>query len=133
MRTFRRLAVGWLLFVLSFFLPVAEGYSGWGALLVSLGEGFPSYAFFSGLSNLVMLATPLVLVWKAPRFGRNLGFVVLIAAVFNLYWVVAFLLDGSFGDLGIGYYVWWLSFVVVAVALRRMARDAKTGGAESES
>ena len=133
MRTLITLSVGWLLFVLSFFLPVTEGYSGLGALLVSLEEGFPSYSFFSSLTNVVMLATPLVIVWKSPRFGKILCFLIMIAAILNLYWIVSFLSDVSLGDLRFGYYVWWLSFVVVAVALWRMARDEKTGVAESES
>ena len=42
------------------------------------------------------------------------------AFVFNTHWIVIFGSDR--GDLRIGYYLWWISFLLLALALFALSR-----------
>jgi hypothetical protein len=69
------------------------------------------------MSNVVVVASPLVLVWRTRRVGRALGVAAIAAVILNALWPWPL---GSFEELRIGYYVWWVSFGVLAVAMFRM-------------
>ena len=124
---------GWALYAASFFLPVVRDADqgpipGWDALTAALGlRGYEASAleFASGLTNLVMVATALVLWVRVRRFVRLLFALMVVATVLNLSWFAL----GDRADLWLGYYAWWASFAVVTVGLRLREDDLVTNAA----
>jgi hypothetical protein len=125
-----------LLYVVAWFLPVAEGAStldagvlpGWEALRVALSPLWPyerfiaegslraSLAVASGVTNLLFVAACWALL-QARSSGRSvnwIAFPLLIAAVINATW-----LWSSPAELSWGYYCWLASFILLALAADR--------------
>ena len=132
------MAVAWLLHVVAWFLPVYAGtyplpkwLPGWEAFNVALsafydyGHPKPWYAVVIGA--LSALSTILFIVgspWVALRGSRRLRLVsawaASVAFVNNTTW---YLLSNDRAELRAGYFLWCLSFAVLAVALFRFAKE----------
>lgn len=154
----RILVVGWLLYVLSWFLPVftefyrplerKELFLGYGAFLLLLEvnieifmdvtkEGIKEITsvkefimlalyILSPLTNLIMLATIIPIVKKSANLAKKISIFILISGIFNLWWIFIYGEKEPFmGYLFIGYYIWVLSFFMVAWALPRISRKLK--------
>lgn len=115
----RWLSVGLAMFGVSYFLPVAEGFPGWEALLRALDHAGNPIELLSPLSNGAVLATLLLLRYTHPSRGRWLTWLMTGATTLNLYWAIVFALDGlnPLVELGIGYWTWFGSFGCLAAAL----------------
>lgn len=128
----RLLTAGWVMFALSWFLPVhrmgirftdfnVKGLllPGVEALWVALTNGGGPAGVLSGLTNLLMAAT----FWRIRDAGRNrvaaLAGLLLASVALNLWWLVQ--VDQP-GDLLAGYYAWTASFGVVGAGLALRAR-----------
>ena len=123
----------WLAYALSWLLPTVEspsdlavGLYGWGALRVALspvwpykGIGVEGYwsilSVASALSNLVMLASPLALLHHSSRSARMHRYGAIVVFLLNAWWPLSF---GSFEGLRAGYFVWWGSFGLLAIAMQ---------------
>ncbi len=140
--TWRKLlVVGWAMFAVSFFLPVASaGISvagarpepsvvwGWQAFAASLLmiDGSPLslssvLSKVSGLSNVLVLATLLKVRGRRPPESAWLAFGLAGATLVNLSWSME---ASGLGitDPGIGYWVWVASFACIGLALRVRTR-----------
>ena len=129
MKTWHKLvALGWGLFAISFFLPVAtDGTTiadgqipGWEALTAALQGHVGIFGIVSGLTNLVMLFTPAVIWIRQRNLALILIGLVAMSALLNSWWFVG---GDARGDLMLGYYMWWLSFAVVAFGLGLLIRE----------
>ena len=119
-------ALGWA-------LPVMEDeqrvYRGVHAFRVALSPLWPYEQFHiprgymlwlsaaSALTNAVFIAMAVYLLPRVARGdGSRLGvFVLGAAALLNLHWTVT--LRGNATDLGVGYYVWVVSFVLLLLSV----------------
>ncbi len=123
----RLLLAAWILFAVSFFLPVLEGDPGWRAF-----EGALLYGGFLGrisaLTNVLMLLSFAVLI--GHRF-RWLPPILALAGVLNLgFWPVTMLGEGDAPTmLQAGFWAWAISFLCTAAALWR---SMKANGASAE-
>lgn len=140
-RAWRRLlTAGWVVFAISFFLPVArdgitlgqldvgEGLlPGVQALLLAMAGWGGAVGVASGLTNLVMAAT----WWRVSDAGRGrirlLAWLATLAATINLCW---FFLGDYHPDLLAGYYAWLSSFGITAAGLWTRARELPVEMAE---
>ena len=129
----------WLVYAAAWLLPTLEasgdlggGMSGWTAFRAACAPLWPYkgmeidgywaiLSVMSALSNALMLASPLVLIWKSPRAARVLGYAAVGAVMVNAQWPVSF---GSFEGLRVGYFMWWASFGLLAIAMFRMKAPA---------
>ena len=122
---------GWALFVISFFVPVVRdgttlakgGIPGWEAMSLTLGGRGGSWGIVSGLTNLLMLGTVIVLRREIRGIVFGFAVLVIVATLLNGYWFFAV---DSRGDLLLGYYLWWTSFAVLSVAFFILARSLMT-------
>lgn len=132
------IAVAWLMYVAAGVLPVykhgvdlPEGLPGWDALAISFSPPFDALSgkrtetslvlallwAISGATNLLMIGT----LW-APKLRRrflNCFFWMAVgAAIINSNWCVfvpAF-------ELRIGYFLWWLSFLILAAGIHSVLK-----------
>jgi len=115
-------------FVLGWVLPVLDDYRGWQAFRVALSplwpyENFGFDAWYSavltvasGLTNAVFVGVFLdVVLWRRAS-TRVIGWALIAATVLNLHWLAR--AGEDFVDLRVGYYVWVLSFPLLALAAR---------------
>ena len=128
----------WLLHAISWFLPVvrlggahgllSDPVRGWTAFIIALGAVWPSAGvhadewYYAVLSTLSALATvlfvfgsPWVIVRGSRSVRRICAWAAAIAFVIDAHWYVLFGADRK--DLAIGYFLWWLSFGLLAVGL----------------
>ncbi|MGZ4964213.1 MAG: hypothetical protein ACXWKG_15480 [Limisphaerales bacterium] len=137
------LAVAWIAFVVSFFLPVTKGMfaitSGWGAaqmcaeilirplqgssgdgLLPRLG-GWLYYGFFT-VANLIMVISPILWIYSWRKQNPMLWLrITSIAMVLYVVSVDVFLHDDS--GFGSGYFLWVISFILLAGAVHVNAKE----------
>jgi len=125
----------WLLYVLAWFLPVIkegvtlpDGLPGWQAFRVALSPWWAYEGFdyepgitrlicpLTALTNLVMLASVLVVRWPARGVRRVLAGLLSVSFLIDAYWLST---GDMRADLRIGFYLWWLSFAALAGALLR--------------
>ena len=122
MKQWRRgTTVGWILFLVSWFLPVHKDGAriqdgvlpGVQAFMVAFSEDAGVLAGLSGLTNLLFLAP-----WVLPRRWDTpgLAWAFLGSAVVNATWM--FRMD-AWSELHPGYYAWMLSFLAMGLGLRR--------------
>ena len=116
-RESRLLLAAWILFAVSFILPVLDGDLGWRAF-----EGALLYGGFLG--RISALTNVLMLLSFAVLFGHRLRWLpqaLAVAAVLNLgFWPIAMLGDGDSPMLlQAGYWAWAISFPCAAFALWR--------------
>jgi len=135
-------AVG--LWLLSWVLPVMEGYPGWAAFRATLYGPFrPDFPvrgedaalqILSAATNLVFVM--LVLAWWRRRVTRPVVFlkVALLCLLVDLYWLVEMLRAGERDGLRVGYYAWLASFALLvalgavsAVSARRTSKTPTDG------
>ncbi|HEX8177210.1 MAG TPA: hypothetical protein VF543_19130 [Pyrinomonadaceae bacterium] len=134
------LLIGWLMFLLSCFLPVSltigvdaglEPHRGFSHIFFSFISIYLIFAsldwsdkaevvFFLGIGiiglfNLLMLIAPTLLLLRGKK-SSWVRWIIAFAALFVC--TVGFLIFQNL-QLLYGYYVWCLSFVIVAVALNR--------------
>jgi hypothetical protein len=84
--------------------------------------------YYAVLATISAVTTPLFIfgsVWVVLRGTRALrrisAWVATFAFIFNVHWYVLF---GSIRkDLRIGYFLWWLSFLLVALGLFALSRQ----------
>lgn len=138
----------WLIHAVSWFLPAAlgirqgqinTGLAGWEAFLVTAtailpDRGRPFEVSFrmlllisSVLSTvLFVLASPWI-VWRGSRrWLYSAAWIAVAGFIVNAQWYVISLADKQSG-LGIGYFLWWFSFAVLAVGLFDLARQSEPG------
>lgn len=126
----RLLKLGWVMFALAFFLPVhrygdtlfhtslSDGLlPGIQAFLVALFQD-GTLGAASALTNFVMLAT----MWRIGDRARPallaLAGATGVAFFLNIVWMTS-----DLTDLRPGYFLWWVSFGLVAAGLALRARD----------
>lgn len=105
----------WILFAVSFFLPVWDGEPGWRAFEGALRYG-GVLGRISALTNVLML---LGVVAAFGRRGRWLPPILAGAGVLNLgFWPTMALMEGdSPTGLQVGYWAWTMSFLWLAATL----------------
>ena len=128
----------WSLHAISWFLPVVrlggghgrlyDPVRGWTAFTIALAAVWPSAGvqtdkwYHAALSTLSALTTILFVLgspWVIGRGSRAVrkicAWAAAIAFVINSHWYVLFGADRK--DLAIGYFLWWLSFGLLAIGL----------------
>ncbi len=131
----------WLLHAAALVLPVIKGgvrlprgLPGWEAFRVASCAVWPYKDFrfdtwyaavlatVSAVTTLLfILGSPWVALWGPRSLWRASAWAAVAAFVVNVHW---YLLSGSDrSDLRIGYFLWWLSFVLLAIGLFDLARQ----------
>lgn len=125
----------WLVHVAAWFLPIVKGLDtfpkvvpGWYAFRVASCGVWPCEdmhfdtwfgAVLSALSAittlLFVLGSPWVILRGSHSMRRASAWVAAISFIVNVHWYVLFGSDRS--DLRIGYFLWWLSFMFLAIGL----------------
>jgi len=128
-------AVAWALPVIKGGVTLPEGLPGWQAFRVAASPVWPyddfrydtwyaaSLAVASAATNLLMLATPWLVVRRERSLHRLGALTTAAAFLVNAHWLA--LHDGR-EDLRAGYYLWWFSFLGMAWLLWRSDRTAGT-------
>jgi uncharacterized membrane protein len=127
------LFIGWAIFIISFFVPAvkADEYDelvpGWLAALFSLAfiensfdGGDPGLVYFFSftLCNILMLMSPIILfLTKKKKFFQWYRISMVSATLLVCSWFFYWFWPGAAGDLLIGYYMWFLSFILVTISL----------------
>jgi hypothetical protein len=132
----------WLLHATAWFLPVVkegvtlpQGLPGWQAFRVAACAVWPYEGFhidgsynvvLSTLSAITTLLFVLASGWVVLRGSRTLhrasAWIAASAFVVNAHWCVRFGSDRM--DLRVGYFLWWLSFMLLALGLFGLSRQA---------
>ena len=79
----------------------------------------------TGLTNLVMISSPVVLF--LPRFKRWISVLAgagLTSFLFNAYWYI--MLGEDRTDLRAGYFLWWVSFLLLGLGAFSQARALRS-------
>ena len=134
-RVNRTLVFGWFTYAIAWFVPVHEHGSslrdgwlpGWQAAVGCFFGDLGIFGIVSSATNFIMLWTVVWVVF-ATRRGLAIGAAsCAAAAVLNAVWIILFLSDG--GGLRAGYYLWSVSFAIVAFGLwRAMQRERGSEG-----
>ena len=133
------IAFAWATHALSWFLPVSKlfQFGGWFAFGVALSpilsyQDFHAnpwyYSVLSGASAVTtfmfVVGSPLA-VWRGSRsVRRTSAWVAITAFIVNSHWYVLGS-DSDRKDLSIGYFLWWLSFIVLAVGLFQLLSNGE--------
>ncbi|HKV04279.1 MAG TPA: hypothetical protein VJO53_04130 [Candidatus Acidoferrales bacterium] len=132
-RPYLLISGAWLIHAAAWFLPVVKGgvpfphgLPGWEAFRVASSAVWPYEGvvieawYYAVLSTLSALTTLLFIVgspWAVLRGSRSLqsvsAWAAAISFILNAHWYVLFGSDRS--DLRIGYFLWWLSFIFLAL------------------
>ena len=129
-----------LLYALAWFVPVIkggvslpDGLPGWQAFRVALSPWIPYQDFkveggamrllapLSALTNFVMLGALLTILAPSGSIRRALGWAAGVSFLVDASWIV---FGNDRGDLRAGYYLWWVSFALLAALLVRPAAHA---------
>ncbi|HWZ84471.1 MAG TPA: hypothetical protein VNW47_17710 [Terriglobales bacterium] len=131
----------WLLQVAAWFLPVVTSIGGGridplyglGAFLAASSAVWPGATFLgtwydAALATLSVVTTIVFIVgspWVALRGTRSLqrasAGAAAVAFLVNAHWYVLLSPNGWVSGLGIGYFLWWSSFLVLATGLFDLA------------
>ena len=102
-------------------------------LWLSLRVGYDYDAVLAALSAFTTVFFFVVSPWAVWRGTRSLRFisawVAAAAFLFNAHWYIRLRPDGWISNLGVGYFLWWLSFAILAVGLFDLA--GRNNAAES--
>jgi hypothetical protein len=134
------IASAWLIHAAAWFLPVIkggvtlpDGLPGWEAFRIAScalwpcrGTTFDTWygAALSSASSittiLFVLASPWVVLCGLRSLRRASAWAAATAFIVNAHWYVLF--GSGRSDLRMGYYLWWLSFLVLAIGLFDLSR-----------
>ena len=140
------IAIAFLAHVVAWFLPVVKegvtlphGLPGWQAFRVAACAVWPYEDFtidrwYNVVLSTMSAATTLFFVLAAgwivaigsPRLRRLSAWIAASAFAVNAYWVLSFGSDRS--DLRIGYFLWWFSFILLAIGLFGLSRKRQGNG-----
>jgi hypothetical protein len=102
---------GWVAFYAAFHAVVSTGdnlFEGWYAILPVL----------SSLSTILFVAaSPWVVLRGSRRHQLFSAWSAIAAFVINSHWYVLNVADSWWSGLGVGYFLWWFSFGVLAIGL----------------
>ena len=139
----------WLMQAAAWFLPVVTSIGGgridpipgWTAFLAASTAFWPhTDKVFStwyesllatasvGTTVFFFVGSTWALVRGSHSFRRGLGWAAAIAFLVDSHWYVRLSPDGLLSGLGIGYFLWWWSFVMLAIGLFDLA--GRTDAAE---
>lgn len=132
------IAFAWATHALSWFLPVVaadEVYRGWGAFQVALSPIVPNFhldAWYYSVLALASAATTFTFVvgsplavWRGSRSVRRAcAWAAITAFVVNSHWYI-FWFRGFREDLRVGYFLWWLSFGLLAIGLFKLSSNSR--------
>jgi hypothetical protein len=131
----------WLLNGAAWFLPVVTSVGGgaispitgvWAFLIAARtawpdNAGYYLDALLAALSVFTTVFFIVVSPWAVLRGTRSLrrrsAWVAAAAFLFNTHWYIRLTPNGWISGLGIGYFLWWLSFAVLAIGLSDLARQ----------
>jgi len=139
-------ASAWLVHAVAWFLPVAKlggahsdlfgPIRGWIAFRAALSPVWPyesvhSDAWYYSVLSVASAATtvlfivgsPLVLWCESRRVQRACAWFAAGAFIVNSHWYVLFGADRN--QLSVGYFLWWLSFALLAIGLFRLSTENK--------
>ena len=136
------ISVAWLLQATAWFLPVVnegmtlpQGLPGWQAFRVAACavwpyEGFHIEEWYNPVLSTVSAVTTALFIlgslWVVLLGSRTLqlasAWIAAFAFIVNAHWYVRFGSDRM--DLRIGYFLWWLSFMLLALGLFDLSRRA---------
>jgi hypothetical protein len=130
------ISLAWLLNVTAWFLPVVTGvggdplgpFVGWEAFLGAAYEIMPSERLYTGYLALLAILSALTSVgfvvgspWVVLGGSRSLqrwsAWTASVAFLFNAHWYIRLQPDNLISRLGLGYFLWWSSFAVLAIGL----------------
>ncbi len=126
-------------------VTLPDGLPGWQALRVAFAPVWPyegveyqawyvaALAVLSALSNLAMLCSALSLVSRLRRYASAFGWAALGAFLVDAHWFVLGLGNDDWTDLRIGYFLWWSSFLSLAMTILVMTRRGVQGASSSAS
>ena len=120
------IVVGWLLFLVSFFLPTFRDCIGWEAFFFAGVEGLRGNLFYStsAMSNLPILLIPFALRLKRKRFSVAMSIIMIAATLLNSLWYLWYLrFPEDRQNFRAGYFLWVTSFAIVSIAITLRARD----------
>jgi hypothetical protein len=125
------ISAAWLLHFVAWFLPVIKpgefrpAIPGWQAF---------RYAVLSTMSAITtlffILASPWVALRGSRSIRRGLAWAAAAAFVFNAHWIVIFGSERS--ELSTGYFLWWCSFLLLAIGLFGLAGGNGTETAQRQ-
>ena len=119
--------LGWSLFAISYLFPAGRGgdtladgvLPGWETVRGAFSFA-GTFGILSSLTNLLMLSTLLILWIRDRRIVVALLFAIAASTLLNAWWLVS---AEPSGDLFVGYYLWLVSFAVVAGGFSIRLRD----------
>jgi len=135
-------SIAWLVHVAAWFLPVVkggvtfpQGLPGWQAFRVAacavwpyegISTDYPVLCAISAATTLVFISGSVWVVLNGSHaLRRASAWVATSAFVVNAHWYVLFGSDRK--DLRIGYFLWWLSFLLMAFGLFALSpRDSQS-------
>lgn len=112
--------------VLGWLLPAFSDERGWAAFVFALsplwdyrhfqneGLGLLAFIVLSALTNVLFVVLAAALALGASRRAKAVLYAAAAATLLNLYWQI--LLEDDRGRLQSGYFVWVLSFALLALA-----------------
>jgi hypothetical protein len=136
------IAAAWLFQGAAWFLPtttvlggIIEPIAGWQAFIEASRLAWPNggsnpwyeatLAILSVVTTLFfILGSPWVVLRGTHSFQRASAWAAATAFVVNSHWYVTYR-DGWKSDLHIGYFLWWWSFIVLAIGLVDLARQSE--------
>lgn len=112
--------------LVSWFLPVVDGYAGWGAFLEAIESPFRDPSPTRGEIGLTLVASAmtnvafvaLFLPWIRGDVKRHALFakLALFCLILDLFWLVEMLRASESPRLLVGYYAWIAGFALLAAA-----------------
>ncbi len=137
----------WLVHVVAWFLPVhkdgvtfPEGFPGAQAFEFAFWDGVAAiwrYHDWQGVLTILsvvvtvlfILGSPWVALKASKKLQRTCAWIAALAFLNNADWFVRVLIEekrdpasSAYQVLRIGYYVWWASFLLLAIGLRSLSR-----------
>jgi hypothetical protein len=133
--------VAWTGFIVSFFLPAYGQMSGWKSAVLQnffwrqamQGDTLAVHYLLVTVANLVMLVSPIFIVWGARdfRFVKWLRGLSLAAAVLVWMFIARLLANHNGHDMKIGCYCWAALFVLLCLASLLQPVPVKTHSAQT--
>lgn len=135
------ISIAWLLNVAAWLLPAVTSVGGGkigppiegaGAFVMAVSAFVPGQflgtwyqAVLAALSVLTtvffIVGSPWVVLRGTRAHRRSFAWIAAAAFILNTHWYFRLTPDGWISGLGIGYFLWWLSFAVLAIGLFDLA------------